>query len=68
MWGSALRDAAGWMGAAVTRDDVTRAEREMALVYFAGYLQGRRRFAPVALPAPAAGTGAIPPAQAGPRG
>jgi hypothetical protein len=50
MWGTALRDLIGWMGAAVRRNPVTLAEREMALFYFAGYVKGRHRFGPVAPP------------------
>jgi glycosyltransferase involved in cell wall biosynthesis len=42
MWGDAARDAGGWLAAALRRDAVRRAEREMALVYFAGYLSTRR--------------------------
>ena len=41
MWGSALRDAAGWMQAVVTRNAVASAEREMMLAFFAGYLADR---------------------------
>jgi glycosyltransferase involved in cell wall biosynthesis len=67
MWGSAVRDAVGWLGAALTRNDVSLAEREMALIYFAGYLQGRRRFGPVGPPEPAPPERAEtrPPAQVG---
>jgi glycosyltransferase involved in cell wall biosynthesis len=43
MWGDAVRDAAGWVGAVCRRDAVRRSEREMRLSYFLGYLVGRRR-------------------------
>jgi glycosyltransferase involved in cell wall biosynthesis len=42
MWGSAVRDLRGWMGAAIRRDAVRKAEREMMLAYFAGYAATRR--------------------------
>jgi glycosyltransferase involved in cell wall biosynthesis len=42
MWGSAVRDAIGWIGAAALGDTVRLAEREMALAYFAGYFKARR--------------------------
>lgn len=42
MWGDAVRQAGGWVAAAVRGDQVRRAEREMALAYFAGYLRTRR--------------------------
>jgi hypothetical protein len=41
MWGSAIRDAGAWMRAAVQRDHVKSAEREMMLAFFAGYLVDR---------------------------
>ncbi len=41
MWGSAIRDVAGWMQAVVTRNAVASAEREMMLAFFAGYLADR---------------------------
>jgi glycosyltransferase involved in cell wall biosynthesis len=43
MWGSTLRDAGAWVAAAIRGEEVRRAEAEMALVYFAGYLRTRRR-------------------------
>jgi hypothetical protein len=42
MFGSAIRDAAAWLRAAMTRDPVERVRREMMLCYFAGYLKGVR--------------------------
>jgi glycosyltransferase involved in cell wall biosynthesis len=54
MWGDALRDVAGWLGAVCRRDAVRRTEREMRLSYFLGYLVGRRRH--VALEPSATGT------------
>jgi len=41
LWGGAMRDALAWIGAAVRRDAVGSAEREMMLAFFAGYLVDR---------------------------
>ena len=41
MWGSAIRDAGAWLRAALQRDNVRVAEREMMLAFFAGYLVDR---------------------------
>ena len=40
--GSALRDAARWLGASISGNTVERARREMMLCYFAGYVRGAR--------------------------
>jgi glycosyltransferase involved in cell wall biosynthesis len=42
MWGSAVRDAVGWLGATVENNAHTQAEREMGLAYFTGYASERR--------------------------
>jgi glucosyl-dolichyl phosphate glucuronosyltransferase len=42
MWGSAVRDGLGWLGATVQNNAHTQAEREMGLAYFAGYAAERR--------------------------
>jgi glycosyltransferase involved in cell wall biosynthesis len=44
MFGSAVRDAMGWVRAMLTLDDVERMRREMMLCYFAGYVKGRSYF------------------------
>jgi glycosyltransferase involved in cell wall biosynthesis len=41
LWGGAARDALAWFNAAVRRDVVVGAEREMRLAFFAGYLVDR---------------------------
>jgi glucosyl-dolichyl phosphate glucuronosyltransferase len=61
MWGSVLRDGWAWAHAAVKGDQVRRAEREMALAYFAGYARQRvsrrgGRALPVPQPAPCRGS------------
>jgi glucosyl-dolichyl phosphate glucuronosyltransferase len=43
MFGSALRDLAGWLGTLVTWNTIERVRREMMLCYFAGYMTGVRR-------------------------
>ncbi len=43
MWGSAVSDARRWLSALVRRDTTQRIERELMLVYFAGYLAERLR-------------------------
>jgi hypothetical protein len=54
MWRSALDDVAGWLSAVVRRDTTRRVERELMLMYFAGYLAERRRMRPQpAVPGPA---------------
>lgn len=40
MIGSAVRDVAGWLGAALAGNAVERMRREMMLCYFTGYLKG----------------------------
>jgi hypothetical protein len=42
MFGSAIRDAAGWLRAVVSLDPVERVRREMMLCYFTGYLKDVR--------------------------
>jgi glucosyl-dolichyl phosphate glucuronosyltransferase len=42
MFGSAIRDFAGWITALVSRDPASRMRHEMMLCYFAGYLRGAR--------------------------
>jgi glucosyl-dolichyl phosphate glucuronosyltransferase len=42
MFGSALRDFAGWIKAVLSRDPANRMRHEMMLCYFAGYLRGAR--------------------------
>lgn len=42
MWGGAVRDAAVWLASLVRSEKVRRAEAEMSLAYFAGYLRARR--------------------------
>jgi glycosyltransferase involved in cell wall biosynthesis len=41
MWRTALGEAAGWVRAAGARRSVDRAEHEMKLAYFTGYVAGR---------------------------
>lgn len=57
MIGSALRDAAGWIGACASRNTIERVRREMMLCYFAGYVKGarglRREARSAQVPAPA---------------
>jgi glucosyl-dolichyl phosphate glucuronosyltransferase len=60
LWGSALRQARGWVQAAFAGADVPRAEAEMSLAYFLGYTRTRwrlsrargRGLAPRAIPCP----------------
>jgi hypothetical protein len=42
MLGSAIRDAAGWVRACLTRNTIDQLRREMMLCYFAGYLKAER--------------------------
>lgn len=46
MWRTAITDAAGWLFALVRLDAARRIERELMLVYFAGYLMERLRTKP----------------------
>jgi len=43
MYGTAARDAAGWLRARAAGDIVTAFRHEMMLAYFAGYLRARRK-------------------------
>ena len=54
MWGTALRDARGWVTAALTGNAVRRVEHEMMLTFFAGYAGDRWRRQRIA-PPPAPG-------------
>jgi glycosyltransferase involved in cell wall biosynthesis len=42
MFGSALRDAVGWLSAVASGNPANRMRHEMMLCYFAGYLRGAR--------------------------
>ena len=54
MWGSALRDATGWIAAAAKGRRTAQAEHEMMLAYFAGYAADRMRKGTLAAPPAAA--------------
>jgi glucosyl-dolichyl phosphate glucuronosyltransferase len=41
MWGSTLRDAAAWFQAVMDGEEVRRAEAEMSMAYFTGYVRTR---------------------------
>ena len=51
MWGSAVRDAIGWLAATARGHATRQAEHEMMLAYFAGYASSRGRKGALAPPA-----------------